>query len=59
MLIYPQLLNLSSEKLNRNNIFLLENGQELFLWIGRSCSPEMLMAVFGQPSAEAIPLGKV
>lgn len=57
-ILYPDLLNLSSEKLNRGNMFLLDNGLEIFLWIGRQVSPEMLMSIFGQPNQDSIPVGK-
>ena len=56
-LIYPPLLNLSSEKLNRENLFLLDNGLEMFLWVGRAVSPDMLMSIFGHPNPDSISVG--
>jgi protein transport protein SEC24 len=58
-IVFPPRLSLSSEKLNRGSIFLLEDGLDMFLWIGRHTPPDVLMAFFGQPNLEIIPLGKV
>jgi len=40
-------LELSSEKLDRTGAFLLDDGQALFMWIGRDISPAFLSLVFG------------
>jgi protein transport protein SEC24 len=55
----PPRLNLSSEKLDRSSVFLLDNGLELLLWIGRMTPPEILDSLFGQPSLDLIACGKV
>jgi protein transport protein SEC24 len=55
---YPPRLNLSSEKLDRAGIFIIENGFEIFLWVGRAVAPELLNAVFGQPSLDMVSFGK-
>lgn len=48
----PAILNLSYERLSSNGIFLLENGYELFMWIGRSVNPAILNTLFNLPSLE-------
>lgn len=58
-IIFPPRLNLSSEKLDRGAIFLIENGLEIFIFVGRNTSPQMLVGIFGQSSLDQIPVGKV
>lgn len=48
----PAILNLSYERLNSNGIFLLENGYEMFMWIGRSVNPAILNTLFNLSSLE-------
>ena len=56
----PVLLPLTSERLVRHGLFLVEDGQNMFLWIGRDAVPQLLMDVFDKPSYEQLPLsGKV
>ncbi|KAJ3358497.1 COPII subunit, partial [Kappamyces sp. JEL0680] len=57
-IVFPPRLNLSSEKLSRGSVFLLDNGLEIFFWVGRSTSPDVLMALFGISSLDSLPLGK-
>ncbi|KAJ3208910.1 COPII subunit [Dinochytrium kinnereticum] len=58
-IVMPPLLNLSSEKLERNGIYLLDNSTEIFVWIGRSVAPELCQMIFDKPNYEAVPVGKV
>ena len=48
----PSILNLSYERLSSNGIFLLENGHDLFMWIGRAVNPAIISTLFGVPSLE-------
>lgn len=48
----PSILNLSYERLSSNGIFLLENGQDLFLWIGRAVNPAIISTLFGLKTLE-------
>jgi protein transport protein SEC24 len=50
----PTILNLSHERLSSEGMFLLENGYDLFLWIGRNVSPAILDTLFGVSSLEGI-----
>lgn len=58
-IVYPTLLNLSSEKFERHGIYLLENGVEMFLWISRGADPQLIQMLFDKPSYDAVPTGKV
>ena len=56
----PTLLPLTSERLVRYGLFLLEDGQSIFLWIGRDAVPQLLMDVFDKSSYDQLPpSGKV
>jgi protein transport protein SEC24 len=48
----PSILNLSHERLTTDGMFLLENGYDLFLWIGRNVNPAILDTLFGVSSLE-------
>lgn len=48
----PSILNLSYERLSSSGIFLLENGHDLFMWIGRGVNPAIISTLFGVPSLE-------
>ena len=50
----PALLNLSAERLTSNGLFLLENGYDMFLWIGRALNPAIVSTLFGVPSLEGV-----
>ncbi|ORZ09707.1 protein transporter SEC24 [Lobosporangium transversale] len=54
----PQPMNLSSERLSRSGLFMLEDGQNIFLWIGRDAVPQLCMDLFGVPNYESIRGGK-
>ncbi|KAJ3167262.1 COPII subunit [Irineochytrium annulatum] len=58
-IVMPPLLNLSSEKLERHGLYLLDNGSELFLWVGRAIAPELCQMVFQKASYDELPSGKV
>lgn len=50
----PVILNLSHERLVSDGIFLLENGYDLYMWIGRSVNPAILDTLFGVASLDNI-----
>lgn len=56
---FPPLLNLSSERLERQGLFLLDNGLDLFFWVGRMCPPELLQMLFDCSVYDSLPVGKV
>lgn len=55
----PPPLPLTSERLERHGLYLIEDGQTMFLWIGRDAVPQLVMDVFGLPSYEVLRAGKV
>ncbi|KAI8350455.1 protein transport protein SEC24 [Mortierella sp. GBAus27b] len=54
----PMTLNLSSERLERSGLFLLEDSQNIFLWLGREAVPQLCMDLFGVPNYESVRGGK-
>lgn len=55
----PQPQPLTSEKLSRHGLFLIEDGQTIFLWLGRDAVPQLMTDVFDLPSYDALRGGKV
>jgi len=56
--IFPPKLNLSSERLERHGLYLLEDGQNIFLWIGRDAVPQLTLDVFNVESYTSLRGGK-
>jgi protein transport protein SEC24 len=52
--ILPSPLNLSSEKLDRRSAFLLDDGQQLILWIGKAVHHDEVAAIFGSANPQAV-----
>ena len=50
---------LTSERLERHGLFLIEDGQTMFLWVGRDAVPQLIMDVFDLPSYDQLRGGKV
>ncbi|XP_064200940.1 protein transport protein Sec24D-like isoform X1 [Anguilla rostrata] len=46
----PAPVRCSEERLSEGGVFLLENGRELFLWLGQACPPELIQNIFNVPS---------
>ncbi|KAF8843924.1 hypothetical protein BDN67DRAFT_1066584 [Paxillus ammoniavirescens] len=57
-IIMPTPLPLTSERLERHGLFLIEDGQTIFLWVGRDAVPQLVMDVFNLPSYELLRGGK-
>jgi protein transport protein SEC24 len=57
--IMPIPLNLSSEKLERRGCYLLEDGQNIFIWVGREIDPRLCADLFGLQSYDALKGGKI
>ncbi|KAF9670065.1 hypothetical protein SADUNF_Sadunf13G0029800 [Salix dunnii] len=51
----PPALPLSSEYVNDNGVYLLENGQDVSIYIGNSVNPDILQKLFGFSSVAEIP----
>ena len=50
----PYLKSLSDRDLASNGIFLLENGYEMLMWIGRAVNPSIIDTLFGMSSLEGV-----
>ncbi|KAG9346882.1 hypothetical protein JZ751_005809 [Albula glossodonta] len=46
----PTPLRCSEERLSEGGLFLLENGRQLFLWLGQACPPDLIQNIFNVPS---------
>ncbi len=57
--ILPKVVPLSSENLDQDGIFLLENGEDGFLYVGMQASPDIVHQLFGVQSAEEMVSGQV
>lgn len=53
-IVMPPEIELSSEKLDRRGIFLLDNGKEFYLWVGSMCEPAVLQALFDIQSLQQV-----
>ncbi|THU98128.1 hypothetical protein K435DRAFT_965084 [Dendrothele bispora CBS 962.96] len=56
--IMPPPLPLTSERLERHGLFLIEDGQNIFLWVGRDAVPQLVMDVFNLPGYDVLRGGK-
>ncbi|WVQ78173.1 protein transporter SEC24 [Cryptococcus sp. DSM 104549] len=56
--VLPPALNLTSERLERHGLFLIEDGQNIFLWVGHDAVPRLVQDVFGLDSYGELVGGK-
>ena len=56
--IFPQKLNLTAERFERHGLYLIEDGQTIFLWIGRDAVPQLCLDVFDAANYSALRGGK-
>jgi hypothetical protein len=52
-------MNLTSERLERHGLYLIEDGQNMFLWVGMEAVPQLVMDVFGLNGYAELKGGKV
>ena len=57
--ILPPALPATSERLERHGLYLIEDGQTIFLWVGRDAVPQLIIDVFNLANYEALRGGKV
>lgn len=50
----PDMLNLTSESMTQDGIYLLEDGDTMLIWVGTAADQRFLQAVFGAPSFEQL-----
>jgi len=58
-ILLPSVLDLTIDRLASNGIFLLDNGLDMFLWVGRSSDPAILNSLFGTNSLEGVDMSRV
>ncbi|KAH7345229.1 Sec23/Sec24 trunk domain-containing protein [Rhizoctonia solani] len=57
-IIMPPTMSLTSERFERHGLYLIEDGQNMFLWVGREAVPQLVADVFDLPNYEALRGGK-
>lgn len=57
-IILPPPINLSSERLVPYGLYLIDDGQTQFLWVGRDAVPQLVLDVFGLPDKSQLRVGK-
>jgi protein transport protein SEC24 len=57
-IILPPPSNLSSERLVPYGLYLIDDGQTQFLWVGREAIPQLITDVFGLPDKSQLRVGK-
>lgn len=58
-IVLPPKQNLSSELVVSHGLYLIHDGQTMFLWIGRDAVPQLIVDAFGFQSKEHVQYGKV
>ena len=57
-ILLPPVSNLSSERLVPYGLYLIDDGQTQFLWVGRDAVPQLITDVFGLPDKSQLRVGK-
>lgn len=57
-IILPPTVNLSSERMVPYGLYLIDDGQTQFLWVGRDAVPPLIADVFGLPEKSQLRVGK-
>ncbi|KAK9473823.1 protein transport protein SEC24 [Dipodascopsis tothii] len=57
-LVMPPKMHLSAQHFERHGLYLIDDGQTLFIWVGRDAVPQLTLDVFGLPSLEHVKTGK-
>src|SRR5579862_8468418 len=58
-IVMPPALNLTSALFKSHGLYLIDDGQVQFLWIGRDAVPQLIQDVFGMSSIDLVKAGKV
>ncbi len=53
-IVLPSPINLSVERLSSEGVFLLDNGIDAYIWVGRASNPAIVSALFGVESIDNI-----
>ncbi|KAG0172660.1 COPII subunit [Apophysomyces sp. BC1034] len=57
--VFPPTLNLTAEKLEPHGCYLLETGQNMYLWVGRGVVPQLCVDLFDVKSYDGLRAGKI
>lgn len=57
-IVLPPKLNLSGERLVPHGLYLIDDGQTMFIWVGRDVVPQLSLDAFGVESLSKVPSGK-
>lgn len=57
-IVLPPPINLSSQSLVPYGLYLIDDGQTQFLWVGREAVPQLVEDVFGVPDRTQLKVGK-
>lgn len=58
-IVLPPKLNLTGERLVPHGLYLIDDGQTMFVWVGRDVVPQLCLDAFGVDSLASVPSGKV
>ena len=58
-IVMPPSMNLTSALFKSHGLYLIDDGQVQFLWVGRDAVPQLIQDVFGPTSLELVSAGKV
>ncbi|ORZ20742.1 hypothetical protein BCR42DRAFT_322049 [Absidia repens] len=56
--VFPPALNLTAEKIEAHGCYLLDDGQHIFLWVGRGVVPQLCVDLFDVQGYESLRGGK-
>lgn len=56
--VLPPKLNLTGERLVPHGLYLIDDGQTMFIWVGRDIVPQLCLDAFGVESLANVPSGK-
>lgn len=57
-IVLPPQMNLAAERLVPYGLYLIDNGQMQFLWVGRDTVPQLLVDVFGIQDRNLLRVGE-
>jgi len=57
-IVLPPAVNLSAERMVSYGLYLIDDGQTQFLWVGRDAVPQLLIDVFGVSDRSQLRVGK-
>ncbi len=58
-IILPSAVGLSVERLSSEGVFLMNNGPDTFLWVGRAANPATVSALFGAETIDGVDISQV